>query len=318
MTPALLIWLALACAWWIALPRDAPGRRWHQIHMLVPGLVLALALLVPPLRAPLTAALFGGGATLALALLGWALGDRLHNHALMDILYPLLALGTALAMVLAAGGTSVPAWAALALMALWAARLFVQLLGTNLHHEREPYASLRRKFGPRWRWWSFFAVYGLQGAVVWIWCLPFAFVASAAAPTGTAAIWPLAGLVVWLVGFGFQAVGDRQLARFKADSANKGRIMDRGLWSLTRHPNYFGEALMWWGYALVALIHPLGWLGLMGAIHASWFMGWGSATPGAERHMRKSRGAEAWDAYAARVPRFVPRLLPGFRSGRRR
>ena len=94
--------------------------------------------------------------------------------------------------------------------------------------------------------------------------------------------------------------------------------MDRGLWSLTRHPNYFGEALMWWGYALVALIHPLGWLGLMGAIHASWFMGWGSATPGAERHMRKSRGAEAWDAYAARVPRFVPRLLPGFRSGRRR
>jgi steroid 5-alpha reductase family enzyme len=66
----------------------------------------------------------------------------------------------------------------------------------------------------------------------------------------------LAGLAVWLVGFGFEAVGDAQLARFKADPSNRGKVMDRGLWAYTRHPNYFGECLMWWGLFLIALAAP--------------------------------------------------------------
>ena len=308
MIVALLFWSVLACAWWIALPGDAPGRRWHLVHMALPGAVLALAMLAPPLGPPLLAALTAGAATLAIALAGWTAGDRLGNHALMDIVYPLMALGTALAMILAAGGDRPGPWVALALMAIWAARLFTQMLGTNLHHEREPYASLRRKFGPRWRVWSFFAVYALQGVIVWLWCLPFAFATpapGAASSTGLRATdW--AGIAIWLIGFLFQAVGDRQLATFRSDPANRGRIMDKGLWALTRHPNYFGEAVMWWGYFLFALAHPWGWIGILAPLHATWFMGWGSATPGTERHMRKSRGADAWDAYAARVPRFIP------------
>src|SRR3546814_13245467 len=77
----------------------------------------------------------------------------------------------------------------------------------------------------------------------------------------------------------------------------------------TRHPNNFVEAWMWWAYFFLALVHPWGLLASIGPAYVTWFMGWGSATPGNERHMRKSRG-QAFDDYARRVPMFFPRLWP--------
>lgn len=307
MIPALLAWLALAVCWRLAMPTEARGRTWHLVHMLVPGLAIAAWALAPPgLAGPLQAALWGMAAMVGLGGLGWVIGTVRGNHSIMDVVYPLIAFGTALAMVLAAApGLDLRLGLLMALMAIWALRLIAYVSGTNLATEQEPYASLRRRFGPRWRVWSFFAVYMLQGMIVWVWCLPFAF-AAAAGPRDLSALEAL-GAAVWLLGFAFQAIGDRQLRAFKADPANRGRIMDRGLWARTRHPNYFGETVMWTGYFVFALAHSWGWLTVIGPAYALWFMAWGSATPGNERHMRKTRGA-AFDDYARRVPMFFPRL----------
>ena len=92
-------------------------------------------------------------------------------------------------------------------------------------------------------------VFGLQGGLIWLISLPLASGAVSSRPLG----W-LDGLgtLVWTIGFCFEAIGDYQLARFKADPANRGQVLDRGLWRYTRHPNYFGDLLVWWGLYLLA------------------------------------------------------------------
>jgi steroid 5-alpha reductase family enzyme len=105
---------------------------------------------------------------------------------------------------------------------------------------------------------SYFQVFLLQGALLLV-------IASSVIVVNVSENPPLGfldalGLCVWCVGFLFEAVGDWQLARFKADPGNRGKVMDRGLWRYTRHPNYFGEATMWWGLYLIALSVPNGWL----------------------------------------------------------
>jgi steroid 5-alpha reductase family enzyme len=97
---------------------------------------------------------------------------------------------------------------------------------------------------------SLYLVFGLQAVLAWIISLPLL---GAVLGDGALGATDIAGAVLWVVGFYFEAVGDWQLARFKADHANRGRVMDRGLWGLTRHPNYFGEFCMWWGLYVMAV-----------------------------------------------------------------
>ena len=309
MLIALVIWILLSLSWRFAMPADARGRRWNIVHMLLPGVVIALWALAPPdLDPPLASFLVGGGAMIVFGAVGWAIGEARRNHSIMDIVYPMISFGTAAVIIArSAPEPTVRVLVLMGLMLLWMLRLARHATGTNLRVEQDPYASLRRRFGARWPLWSFFSVYMLQGTILWIWCLPFAFAGQSAARALQPLDW--AGIAVWVAGFAFQAIGDHQMNAFKADPANRGGIMDRGLWAHTRHPNYFGEALMWWGYFFFALVHPWGWLAAIGPAYVTWFMGWGSATPGNERHMRKSRG-EAFDDYARRVPMFFPRLWP--------
>jgi steroid 5-alpha reductase family enzyme len=309
MLIALIIWLVLALSWRFAMPADARGRRWNIVHMLLPGVVIALWGLAPSdLDPPLASFLVGGGAMIVFGAAGWAIGEARRNHSIMDIVYPMISFGTAAVIIVrSAPEPTMRVLVLMALMLLWMLRLARHATGTNLKVEQDPYASLRRRFGARWPLWSFFSVYMLQGTILWIWCLPFAFAGQSAARALQPLDW--VGIAVWLAGVAFQAIGDHQMKAFKADPANRGGIMDRGLWAHTRHPNYFGEALMWWGYFFFALVHPWGWLAAIGPAYVTWFMGWGSATPGNERHMRKSRGA-AFDDYARRVPMFFPRPWP--------
>jgi steroid 5-alpha reductase family enzyme len=203
-------------------------------------------------------------------------------------------------------GVSPHAGLLFALVFVWCARLVGHASSTNMKVEQEPYANLRRRYGARWPLWSLFAVYALQGAILWVWCATIVMAMSAG--DGRLSVLDLIGLAVWGVGFFFQAVGDWQLKQFKRDPANRGKLMQSGLWSLTRHPNYFGESLMWFGYFFFALQHPWGWLTIVSPIYVTWFMGYGSAAPGNERHMRKTRPEYA--EYARRVPRLFPRLWP--------
>ena len=138
------------------------------------------------------------------------------------------------------------------LVTIWGCRLAGYLAWRN-HGKPEDYRyqAMRAARGPSFVWSSFFIVFVLQGVVMWVVSLPIQ--AAAARPAQPCFYLLAAGVGVWAIGVFFEAVGDWQLARFKARPENKGRVMNRGLWRLTRHPNYFGDFMVWWGLWLVSL-----------------------------------------------------------------
>ncbi len=119
--------------------------------------------------------------------------------------------------------------------------------------------------------------------------------------------WNIAGLIIWLVGFTFESIGDWQLAQFIKNPANRGKLMTAGLWSVTRHPNYFGEILLWWGIGLMSLGSRFGWLGLIGPSLLSYLIIKVSGVPLAEAAVNTKPG---WKQYAAKTPVLIPRLWP--------
>ena len=176
------------------------------------------------------------------------------------------------------------------LVTVWGLRLGLHLLARKRRERREDprYGAWRAKHGDRFPLVSLVTVFLLQGALVWVVSLPVQ-------AAGESPVWWL-GVAVWAVGVLFETVGDRQLAAFKADPANRGRIMDRGLWRYTRHPNDFGDFLVWWGLYLVAgawwaVIGPLVMTALLtrvsGKDHLERAM---SARPGYADYVRRTSG----------------------------
>ena len=143
----------------------------------------------------------------------------------------------------------------------------------------------------------------LQGFLMLVVSLPITVVFSS--PARPLAALDVIGALVFGVGFVFETVGDRQLAAHLSDPANRGRLMTRGLWATTRHPNYFGEATLWWGIGLVALHSPNGWIALIGPLTITFLLVFVSGVPLLEK---KYAGRPDWEAYKARTPMFFPRL----------
>jgi steroid 5-alpha reductase family enzyme len=137
------------------------------------------------------------------------------------------------------------------LVSAWGLRLGLHLTIRNWGKGEDfRYQTFRRRWrGPYWIV-SLFRVFLLQAALLWVVSLP---VQVAMVDGGTPGVIAVVGVALWMVGFYFEIVGDLQLVRFKRDPANRGKVMDRGLWSLTRHPNYFGDFTVWWGHFLVAV-----------------------------------------------------------------
>ena len=300
------LWGVVAITWLIVMPANARAKGWHYAHAVLPFAALGLYALAPAsLREPLRVFLLAGALVFLIMATTWVVGEAWRNHGIIDVVYPLVpaAVG-ALALSQTPAKLGAHSVVLAALVAIWAARLVAHMVFTrgNLVSEPEPYATLRRKFGAHWRVWAFFSVYMLQGVLCWIWSAVLVF--ALIAPDEHFAPLDAVAVAVWLVGFAFQAGGDHQLARFMRDPTNKGKLFQGGLWSLTRHPNYFGEAVMWWAYFLFGLAHPWGLIAIVSPIYATWFMASGSAAPGNERHMRKTR--PDYDDYARRVPQFFP------------
>jgi len=141
-----------------------------------------------------------------------------------------------------------------ALVIMWGIRLFTYLLWRNYGKPEDyRYVKFRNDYGPHRYWWvSFFQVFVLQGILLWLISAPLlaAQYYGADRPFG----W-LDGIAIifWLVGFSFEAGGDYQLTKFKNNPANKGNVLDTGFWRYTRHPNYFGDACVWWSFALFSV-----------------------------------------------------------------
>lgn len=192
-----------------------------------------------------------------------------------------------------------------ALTTVWGLRLAIYLAKRNLGHGEDPrYVSMRRRGGDTWWWQSLFKVFWLQGVLAWVVSLPVQL-GQVPDDKGAFAVLGVVGAAVWLFGLGFEAIGDYQLAAFKRDPNNEGKILDTGLWRYTRHPNYFGDACVWWGLCIIAASVPLGLIGVIGGALMTYLLVNVSGKALLERRMGRKR--PAYEAYVERTSGFIPR-----------
>ena len=204
--------------------------------------------------------LLSGAAILLLMTLLWLLSLTLKNSSIVDIFWGFgFILIVWLVFALAPQGYLPRRQLVAILVTVWGVRLALHIGSRNWGKPEDfRYASWRKENGPRWWWVSYFKVFLLQGLIMWILSAPLI----AAQTSGFPAIltpMDLLGMCTWGVGLLLESVADAQLAHFKKNPTNRGRILTSGLWKFSRHPNYFGEAVLWWGYYLLALAAGAGW-----------------------------------------------------------
>jgi steroid 5-alpha reductase family enzyme len=246
----------------------------------------------------------GTVAVLMLATFGYAM--RTKVHAIMDTVWPLgFVVIAAVSFGLSSGhGDSGRRVLVLALTGIWGLRLGGHIFARNFGHgEDKRYASLLRRNRGSLATFVLRYIYWAQGRVMWFVSLPLQVAMYAHAPL-SAVDW--LGMAVWAVGFGFETVGDLQLRRFRADPANAGRVLDQGLWRYTRHPNYFGDSVVWSGLWLLACSHWLGVLTVVAPIYMTNMLVRHTGKKLLEKHMARSKGA-AYADYVGRTSGFIPR-----------
>ncbi len=192
----------------------------------------------------------GLAAMLALGFVTWVVSFVKADVSIVDSVWSLLILGGGVVYAVALPATGPRVYLVLALAALWALRLALYIAWRGRGEpEDHRYRAIRARNEPNFEWKSLYLVFVLQAVLAWI--VSMSLLASVAGASAMGWL-DLAGITVVLFGIAFETAGDWQLARFKRDPANTGRVMDRGLWRYTRHPNYFGEFCVWWGFYLIA------------------------------------------------------------------
>ena len=197
--------------------------------------------------------------TLGLVILGlmtllWLVSLALKNSSIVDIFWGTgFVITTWVVFALTPGGFAPRKLLLDALVTIWGLRLSLHILTRNWGKPEDfRYQQWRKETGAAWWWKSFFRVFFLQGVLLWIISAPLLAAQISAQPDQLTLI-DYGAIPIWLIGFFFEAVGDWQLARFRANPANKDKVLKTGVWRYTRHPNYFGDATQWWAYYLVAL-----------------------------------------------------------------
>ena len=196
-------------------------------------------------------ALAGLGSIVVLGLLTWVVSTARRDVSLVDRMWSLFIASAAstYAGLLPTPGPRT-SWM-LVLVLVWALRLSIYITRRNWGHgEDRRYQQIRARNPSRFAFKSLYLVFGLQAVLAWAVSSPFVVGMGASGPLSAL---DYAGIALAVFGIVFEAVGDAQMAQFKADPRNSGQVMDRGLWRLTRHPNYFGETCVWWGLWLMAL-----------------------------------------------------------------
>jgi len=190
-------------------------------------------------------------AILTFAAAGWLVSLRLGDVSIVDSMWSLMFLVVAASYALSIESISERGLLVLLLVAIWAIRLSGYITWRNWGDDEDArYQEIRKRNEPGFAFKSLYLIFGFQGLLALVISLPLVVSIHGGAPLG----WlDFAGVGLWLVGMIFEAGGDWQLSRFRANPANKGKVLDSGLWSLTRHPNYFGDFCVWWGFFLLAL-----------------------------------------------------------------
>lgn len=198
----------------------------------------------------------------SLAFLTWLASLARRDVSIVDGMWPVFIGSAGLSYAWLAGQPRAVAHIALALLLVWAIRLCAHITVRN-HGQPEDrrYQKIRANNQPNFELKSLYIVFGLQAGLAWIVALPFMAIVRDEQAFG---LWSAVGCVLAAFGVIFEAVADWQLERFKKRGGPQGRVLDTGLWRYSRHPNYFGECCVWWGF------------GLMGVAAGAW---WALASP---------------------------------------
>lgn len=234
----------------------------------------------------------------------WLLSLALRNASIVDIAWGLGFAGVALLAAIAGDGYGGRRVFVAVLTCAWGVRLGSYIFLRNRGKGEDPrYQAMRQTAGEGFWWFSFFQVFVLQGALMWLISLPLIASATAQQPDHLAAT-DVIGLLVFMVGLSFEAIGDWQLARFKQDSAHRGQVMDQGLWRYTRHPNYFGDATAWWGLFIIAAGTTNGYWTVVSPLLMTFLLVRVSGVALLERSQTRTKPAYA--DYVARTSPFLP------------
>lgn len=232
----------------------------------------------------------------------YLIAQSLKNNSIVDTAWGLGFVFTTLVLIFSSPEISVSVFILSFMVLSWGLRLSFYIYRRNLGRPEDfRYANWRKEWGKKEPWIAFYKVFMFQGMVMWIVALPvmIAFAESTAKPG-----WPaITGLAIFVFGLVFEGVADGQMRKFKSYPGNKGKIITSGLWKISRHPNYFGEAVLWWGIGIYACTVSGIWYGLISPIAMSLLLRFVSGVPMLEE---KYRNREDFREYASRTPVFIP------------
>jgi steroid 5-alpha reductase family enzyme len=244
------------------------------------------------------------GVIVALMLVTWLISVLLKDASIVDIIWGFGFVLVAWAAFLTGDGYEPRKWLITLLATAWGLRLSVYLFLRNRGKgEDYRYRAMRRRWGSRFPIISLVTVFGLQGVLMFAISVPLQVAQLSGMPDTLNAV-DVLGAMVFAVGLAFESTGDWQLARFKADPANEGKVMDRGLWRYTRHPNYFGDAVVWWGFFIVSLARWENAFVVFSPVIMTVLLTRVSGVPLLEASLKRRR--PGYEDYVARTSAFVP------------
>jgi|APCry1669190288_1035285.scaffolds.fasta_scaffold03840_2 steroid 5-alpha reductase family enzyme len=270
----------------------------------MPSVILATAF-IPGLGRAIGFSALAVLGVLAIAFIVGRIRDRYRD---IDVFWPLGFVAVAVSGFIASSGAhgadSLQRGLILGAVTLWGLRLAIHLAWRSRGEGEDPrYAMIiRGAKGRNETLYALIVIYGLQAALMFFVSLTVTVGMFACAPN---TIIEVLGAAIWVIGFGFEAIGDFQLESFKKNPANSGKVMDKGLWAWTRHPNYFGDATAWWGIFIIGAAGGWGLLTVLSPLLMTRLLTSVSGKPLLERRMAKTR--EGFEDYVNRTSAFLPR-----------
>jgi steroid 5-alpha reductase family enzyme len=236
-------------------------------------------------------------------MIGWFVVSLItKRNDIADIAWGLGFIATATFLGIQTGNWHTHAVVVMGLTSLWGIRLAVHIFGRNRKRAEDfRYKQWREEWGKWWVLRSLFQVWLIQGLFMWL--ISLSAVTAFAAESQPLKWLNSLGILVWIIGFYFEAVGDWQLAQHIKNPKNRGVLMTKGLWRYTRHPNYFGEVTQWWGVWLTIFGLPLAWMAIISPLTISWLILKVSGIPMLEK---KYQGRADFEAYAKVTNAFFP------------
>lgn len=233
----------------------------------------------------------------------WVVSVRLRDSSIVDIFWGAGFVLAVWAVFLIVNSPGARDWLIAILVSIWGIRLTIHVGARNIGHGEDfRYTQMRKKRPGKWWWQSFFIVFIFQGFLMWVIASPLTAIQlpSINDPLG---FLDYIAVIVWAIGFFFEAVGDYQLARFKSAPENKGKLLKTGLWRFTRHPNYFGDAAQWWGFYLIALSAGAWWT-LISPILMTYLLVKVSGVALLEKSLKRDK--KDYEDYAENTNAFLP------------